>query len=412
MQNIAGSPVEGTDFFGREMEVERIRGTLLNDDVLLLGPRRIGKTSIAREVMAKARENGWRTIEINVASSTDEKGFLTKLDTAITPHLASLTFKTRAAITEAFSAVTSRIKSVKIPILGAGSLGVDFQNSTSEDWTKVGSDVLGLILEAEEQWLIYIDELPILLFNIIRRDPDTGVHRVRKFLDWFRNDVRALAGAHKVRWLISGSVGLDTLVQQHSMSDTINSLNHQTLEEFEVDVAIDMLMTLGTTYELEMTKENAQSITDAVQWLQPYYLQTAFNHLRNLKRKIANKDTPLSDLVDQAISQMSKPGADNDFHHWEQRLTLQLSVIESEYAHLLLNEAAQAPEGCRPETILIKLEERMNNATSHEARRMFIRLRDILERDAYWRADESSGAKRYRFRLEPLRQWWLRRDTL
>lgn len=97
------------------------------------------------------------------------------------------------------------------------------------DWTKVACDLLRLIVQAEQRWLIYVDELPILLFNIIRNDPQTGVQRVRRFLDWFRNDVRALPDARQVRWLVSGSVGLDTLVQQHGMADTINSMRHQTL---------------------------------------------------------------------------------------------------------------------------------------------------------------------------------------
>ena len=41
-----------------------------------------------------------------------------------------------------------------------------------------------------------------------------------------------------------------------------------------------------------------------------------------------------------------------------------------------------------------------------------VRLRDVLLRDAYWSPDEAGGSRRYRFNLEALRQWWLRRTTL
>ncbi|WP_448110174.1 ATP-binding protein [Pseudomonas lini] len=410
MQNIAGSPVEGRNFYGRTIEIDRISDTLLHDDVLLLGPRRIGKTSIARAVMGKVRDDGWRTVEINVASCTDEKGFLTKLDGAVTPELASIMLKAKGAVVDALTALTSRIKSVKIPIPGAGALGVEIGSSNSEEWTTVGNEVLGLIAEVEERWLIYIDELPILLFNIIRQDPSAGVARVRRFLDWFRNDVRALPGAQRVRWLISGSVGLDTLVQQHGMADTINSLNHQTLEAFPEKVAVDMLMALGAEYDMDLTEANALCLTNAVLWLQPYYLQVAFNHLRILRA--SNSATNIDALIAEAVNRMSRPGSDNDFHHWEQRLSFQLSGGDAECAAFLLNESARDPLGERPEVILAKLEEKMSDINSSEAKRMFVRLRDILLRDAYWWADESSGVKRYRFRLEPLRQWWLRRDTL
>lgn len=410
MDNIAGSPVEGDNFFGRQAVVAYLREILTNDDILLLGPRRIGKTSTARAVMTQVRAQGWRAIEINVASCVDERGFLDKLDTALKPELASVASKTMHAIGDAFSAIGGRIKSVKIPLAGTGSLAVELGAGDTEDWTKVACDVLRLIAQVEEHWLIYVDELPILLFNMIRNDPQTGVQRVRRFLDWFRNDVRALPDARKVHWLVSGSVGLDTLVQQHGMADTINSLNHQGLEAFGTEVAIDMLAKLAARYQMNLSADDVKSIVDAVQWPQPYYLQSAFNHLRSLI--VANPTASPASLIEQAIDRLVQPGADNDLHHWEQRLSLQLCRDDAEHARALLNLAARDPGGARAESLLAELQGRMANATADEAKRAFICLRDILQRDAYWWPDDSSGARRYRFRLEPLRRWWHRRDTL
>lgn len=410
MDNIAGSPVEGENFFGREKEVDHLKQILANDDILLLGPRRIGKTSIARAVMVSARADGWRTIEINVASCENERGFLDKLNTALTPEMASVGGKISGAIGDAFKAAAGRIKSIKVPLPGAGSLGLEIADAKSEEWTKVGCDVVQLIGQAEQRWLIYVDELPIMLFNMIRTDPNSGIQRVRRFLDWFRNDVRALPGSHSVRWLISGSVGLDTLVQQHAMADTINSLSHQSLPAFKEDVAVDMLNRLAARYRIELAAVDAQNIVTSVQWAQPYYLQTAFHHLRSLKA--ANPTGTMASLIDEAINTMVQPGADNDFHHWEQRLDLQLTHNDAAHARAMLKLAAQDPLGAKPEMLLAALEARMSNSTQEEARRAFINLRDILERDAYWWPDLSSGLKRYRFRLEPLRRWWLRRDTL
>jgi len=410
MDNIAGSPVEGENFFGRDADVVRLRDILSNDDILLLGPRRIGKTSAARAVMAQVRSEGWRAIEINVASCVDERGFLDKLETALKPELASIAAKTMDAIGDAFGAISGRIKSVKISLPGAGSLGAELGDGDTEDWTKVASDILRLIAQAEERWLIYTDELPILLFNIIRNDPQTGVQRVRRFLDWFRNDVRAIPSARKVRWLVSGSVGLDTLVQQHGMADTINSMKHQGLEAFKDELAVAMLAKLAARYQIDLSANDAESIVAAVQWPQPYYLQSAFHHLRDLVA--ANAAASPASLIEQAIERLVQPGADNDFHHWEGRLSLQLSPADAGHARALLNLAARDPNGARAENLLAALEGRMANATAEEAQDTFINLRDILQRDAYWWPDESSGAKRYRFRLEPLRRWWLRRNTL
>ena len=409
MDNIAGSPVEGENFFGREADVARLRDILANDDILLLGPRRIGKTSVARAIMAQVRAEGWRAIEINVASSLDERGFLDKLESALKPELATVAGKTMDALSDAFSTLGGRIKSLKIPT-GAGSLGVELGNADAEDWTKVACDALRLIAQVEEPWLIYVDELPILLFNIIRNDAQSGVQRVRRFLDWFRNDVRALPNARKVRWLVSGSIGLDTLVQEHGMADTINSMKHQGLEAFKDEMAIAMLTKLAIRYEIDLSVADASSIVAAVQWPQPYYLQSAFHHLRDFMA--SNATASPASLIEQAIDRLVQPGADNDFHHWAGRLSMQLCRADAEHALALLNLAARDPTGARAENLLALLEGRMTNVAAEEARRTFIRLRDILQRDAYWWPDDSSGVRRYRFRLEPLRRWWLRRDTL
>ncbi|MDP1594072.1 MAG: ATP-binding protein [Gallionella sp.] len=410
MDNIAGSPVEGGNFYGRAEVVAHLRGILEHDDILLLGPRRIGKTSTARAVMTAVRNEGWRALEINVAACTNERDFIAKLEAALKPELASFSEKARSLAGDAFDKITGRIKSIKIPIPGAGSFGVDIGEADAEEWTVVASDVLRLISHAEERWMIYIDELPIMLFNIIRNDKQSGVQRVRRFLDWFRNDVRALPDVRRVRWLVSGSVGLDTLVQEHGMADTINSMRHQGLTAYKDEVAVAMLAELAESYKIELSDVDARHIVAAVQWPQPYYLQMAFHHLRALICEYPD-DSPAS-LIDQAMEIMVQPGGDNDFHHWEIRLSIQLGRADADIAMALLNMAARDPLGARAENLLDAVQERMPGSTAEEAKRAFIRLRDILIRDAYWWADETSGVKRYRFRLEPLRRWWIRRDTL
>src|SRR4051812_49977761 len=103
MQNIAGSPVEGTDFFGRETAIRSFWDLLSNHDVLLLGPRRIGKTSLARRLMVEARQNDWHAIEVNVASCIDERTFIDKLTVEVKNTAGSLTGTFRDGLTDLMS---------------------------------------------------------------------------------------------------------------------------------------------------------------------------------------------------------------------------------------------------------------------------------------------------------------------
>lgn len=408
MDNVAGPPVEGDNFFGREAEVDRLWNLLDEHDVLLLGPRRVGKTSVARAVMQRARQAGWHAVETNVAAGVDEKAFLDKLILDVQAQQGSLLSQAHVWLRDGLNDAKQRLKSLKIQVAG-GSFSVELASQQTADWTLPASELLCLLKSTREPWLIYIDELPILLYNLLRHDPGTGVARVRRFLDWLRNDVCNLPGTSKVHWLISGSVGLDTLVQQHRMADTINSLNHQRLEPYSPAVASDLLAKLAEHYRIPWTPADAQRLLAAIRWLQPYYLQLAFNRLRS---ELYSPGAEMADCIDRVMVWMITPGSDNDFHHWEGRLKEQLGAEDARHAIALLDHAARDDSGARPEFLLDRLAARLPQQSAEEVREKFIALRDILQRDAYWFPDESSGSRRYRFCLEPLRRWWLRRRDL
>jgi hypothetical protein len=155
MNNIAGPPVEGRDFFGREEAIHGLRELLDHHDILLLGPRRIGKTSIARQVMAAVRAEGWQAVEINVAACPDERGFLDKLSNILADELTTTTEKALNAVGGVLGAIRDRIKSVKISLPGAGSFDVTLGNAEAEDWTTVARDLLSLIGEARAHSDLY-----------------------------------------------------------------------------------------------------------------------------------------------------------------------------------------------------------------------------------------------------------------
>lgn len=115
MKNISGPPVEGEDFFGREKDVAALWEALQSQDVLLLGPRRIGKTSLARRIMAVARQNRWHAVEINVASCIDEQMFVDKLAREIERLASSWSAKTSKKINAGISRVLARVRNLQVP---------------------------------------------------------------------------------------------------------------------------------------------------------------------------------------------------------------------------------------------------------------------------------------------------------
>lgn len=422
MDNIAGTPVEGENFFGRQREVQRLLELLQQHDVLLLGARRIGKTSIARAILkalgdVDARDvdasgtteaigdSAWLGIEVNVASCPDEKAFVEKLARAVAQNTQPTFQNPLGGLKDWLAQQFGRIDAVAV-----GGVRINLGASGQGDWCQLANQTLERMGAASGRWLIFIDELPIFLYNILNADPSHGVQRVRRFLDWFRNDVRALPACRNIRWLLCGSVGLDTLVQREGMADTINSLKHEMLAPFEEAEALAMLKKLAHRYEFSLSDEDLQALINAVHWPQPYYLQVLFHHLRRSFGE--HPEWPMQRLIDSAMDAAVQPGADNDFHHWEQRLQMQLGSIDGAHAQALLTLAAQSQAGYRAESLFVALQARMPDENDDVQRAKFVALRDILLRDAYWAQSESSDGRRYAFRLELLRRWWHRRGQL
>lgn len=409
MDNIAGPPVEGVNFFGREQVVGALLDQLWQHDVLLLGPRRIGKTSLARRVLGMAKREGWRVVEVNVASCQDELGFLAKLQTGLEAELAPKYSAIKSAVSKIADTLPLPDK-LKIKAPEGGSVEVALGERAAEDWIKSAGSIIKRLGQLTVPLMVYVDELPIFLFNLIQNDQADGVRRVRRFLDWFRNDLCNLASSRPTRWLITGSIGLDSLVQQHQMADTINHVKHQTLEPFSPAEATGLLQTLAASYGLALNEAETMAAVTALHWPQPYYLQLFFNEWRTLDAPSCGGNAEA--WAEQIVERMIAASANNDFHHWEERLGMQLSPTDAAHARLLLTRSSADPQGGRAESLLALLHEQLPGASAEEARQTFSRLRDILVRDAYWLADDSSGARRYHFRLEPLRRWWIRRNSL
>lgn len=66
MRNIIGQAVMGDDLFGRGYELGRLWEFLENGEhILMLAPRRVGKTSLMLE-LHRAPRNGWDVIKVDV----------------------------------------------------------------------------------------------------------------------------------------------------------------------------------------------------------------------------------------------------------------------------------------------------------------------------------------------------------
>jgi uncharacterized protein len=387
MRTVVGSPVEGEDFFDRDSERRRMWRRLETDSLLLLAPRRIGKTSLMRALCAEADQHGFRAVSLSFAACDDEMHCVRELSKAV----ASAKGLDLSALQRALKGLLPDVKSLTI-----GPLGIELETSEPPDWRALGEALTRSIGTLAGRWLIAVDEVPVFLLNLLKRED--GLGRVRGFLYWLRN----LRQDHhaQVRWILAGSIGLDTVAARHGLGDTVNDLMPMPLGAFEPEIADQFLRALAASYRLDMSAEVRARIIEQLGWPVPYYLQILFVALHD---RVAEGDRLEAALVDQVFDALLKPAHKGYFDYWRQRLTEELGHPDDELAIHLLSHCARDFTGASRSTLEQALGERIREPDSREDRLRY--LLDILESDGY--LVQLDG--RWRFRLELLRRYWLLR---
>lgn len=387
MRSVIGSPVEGDDFFDREPERRRMWQRLETDSLLLLAPRRIGKTSLMRALCAEGEAHGFRAVSLSFAHCTDEMHCIRELAKAVAGarglNLRNLQKTLKALLPE----VTS---------LTIGPLGIELAAAEPPDWRQLGEALARSIGGLDGRWLIAVDEVPVFLLNLLKRED--GLARVRGFLYWLRN----LRQDHhaEVRWILAGSIGLDTVAARHGLGDTLNDLMPMPLGAFAADTADQFLRALADSYGLDLPAPVRAHLIGQLGWPVPFYLQILFGELR---ARAADGARPDIALVDQVFEDLLTPAHKGFFDYWRQRLTEELGRPDDGHAIHLLSHCARDPSGASRGVLAQALAERIQDPEEREQSLRY--LLDTLESDGYLvRVDD-----RWRFRLELLRRYWLLR---
>ena len=251
VKNIIGKPVAGPDFFGRDREVQELRRICEDEHVLLLAPRRVGKTSLLHALAADInRGSSVVAAYASVAAAKNEPQFVEATLRSIYETKAGKRLKPNSVATW-IQKHGRRVRGIKV----AGT-GVDVDGYARE-WQDEANRVFAGILQARHPWLILIDELPIFVLTIAGHDA-TG-ERVRSFLQWFRNLRQLPEASTKLRFVLAGSVGLDSVTRRHRLTDTINDLRDWRLGPYDAETADRFLAELARSYRMDVGLELAST---------------------------------------------------------------------------------------------------------------------------------------------------------
>ena len=197
MRSSTGRWVSGGDFFNRERELQ-ILETRVRDrnHVLLTGQRRMGKTSIARELGQRLEAEGWVFLFADVEGATCAEDAIADIARAVHPV---------RSISSRFASGMKRWLSDNIEEISAYEFRAKFRaDLNAGNWRHQGEQLLRACAEQDKPVLLVIDELPIFLKRVLRGE--NGVQRTDEFLSWLRGMLQAL-GDNSPVLIVSGSIG-------------------------------------------------------------------------------------------------------------------------------------------------------------------------------------------------------------
>jgi uncharacterized protein len=345
----------------------------------------VGKTSILRRIEEEAPQHGFRSVFLDVSDCADEMAFTRRLYTAILE--TNLADRIWAGIQQsALGKFISRVEK-------AGGYGFSVElRSDSTHWARLGEELADALNRLDGHWLIEIDELPVFVLKLIGPDGPRQGARIREFLYWLRRLRLEYPG---IRWILAGSIGLDTVSSRLNVSDAINDLRICSVGAFPEPVAHDFLQCLAASYHAELDEDVRSRILERIGWLAPYYLQLAFSQLRHLAR-------PRAEDAERAIENLLQPQFKTHFDYWRQRLTVELDPADAAHAIAIVNAAVRDPNGATLSTLSGVLAPTIPDAALRDDRLRY--LLDILVNDGYLVEQD----RRYRLRFTLLREYWRR----
>ena len=359
---------------------------------LLTGQRRMGKTSIARELGRRLTESGeWVTLFTDVEDATCPEDVIADFARAAYPvrPIASRLVRFASTALRALGRVEE-----------ATAFGVKVRaDLDSGNWQNLGSHLMEGCADYDKRVLLVIDELPIFLKKLLRADDDST--RVESFLSWLRAAVQRL-GVNSPVLFVSGSIGLMPLVHRLGIPDRINYLEPFRVGPWNRETSVACFEGLATGASLSIERGVAEAVYDALGIGIPHHVQSFFLRLRDFA-VMENRDrVTVADVERVYRTGLLGPSGQNDLAHYETRLRDALEEESRSIAMEILAEAAT--QGSFTAAARLHLGQIYSRVTDDASGRI-TEVIDVLIHDGY--LEVLDGDHRFPSRL--IRDWWATR---
>jgi hypothetical protein len=399
LANKVGPWVVGDEFWDREHEVEQLVRLLdENHHLLLVAPRRIGKTSLVREVLRILDARGTDyTVFADLQGCSSPEEFVVALSMATMRH-KPVWKKVLLAFKTTLGDLLARIDTVDADVIQ-----LKLRESTVDGWQMRADRVLEGLAAVDRPVVVCLDELPVMLTRLLdtnREEVDPArVATAQLFLSWLRKACDD--HAQRIRFVLCGSIGLEPIAHRYHMSHTIAHLRPFPVEPWSDAIADGCLAALAARYGLTLSGEARRAMLDRLGCAVPHHVQMYFGHLLDACRRDGDR-SPTPERVARIYEQhMLGVRGHAELVDYEERLLRVLGPDLRVLALSLLTEAAVAGALTRDAATRIAADEA---GADPGALRVVL---DVLEHDGYLRPDPGGAGLVFVSGL--VRDWWRKR---
>ncbi len=384
MKNVLGSPARRNDFFYRENEISNILHALeKGENMQIAAPRRVGKTSILHYFVDNSKKfKQFKFINIDVQSCTSTNSYYKR----ILEELLKLDLLQTGK--SFFQKVIDKIKSVNI--IGIG--GFELNHSEKNNYYNDVKTLLENIQLEKQTLVLLIDEFSIALNNIYSKEKIEGA---KYFLDTNRELRINYHISENVKFILTGSIGLNSLVERFELPTTINDLSSISVSPLSKKKGFEFAEQILDAENLKYTNENINYLLEKIHWLIPYFIKVMIYECRQIALE-EETDKISNEIIDYAFQQAIDFKYNNFYNHYLTRLKSSFKNNELKFLKEVLKEACEKEDisDSRTQDLAAKYE-------VEEIRRNLLRT---LTFDGYLAHNKPENT--YYFVSPLLKMWW------
>jgi hypothetical protein len=390
---VIGSTPRGEDYFGQEDLIEILWSRLKKGNVLLVAPRRFGKTAAMYMLLDFPRQP-FIPIYIDVEYMNSAADFMVELVAKlIKQHHFLWVAKSIWEETREFGKFLRNLPST----IDFGGLKVEIREKTdvSQKWLAYGERITSLLAKEGKPLLLIIDEFPIMVNYILDRDPEEA----RQLLHWFRS--ARLAPDTRTRFVIGGSINLESTLDHHGLVDTINDMAVIKLFPFTQETARRFIKEIFASRDTKLTAKVKETIMELVGVPIPFLLAVLLTAIVDRARILNCKVTPqvVKDAFDEDLLSGSTSAT---FQHYRSRIDQYYPDLEGRAARTILATLSRADKPVKRDTLYQIYLKTGNLTPDIESREGFMRLMNKLDNDFYLGVTDDT----YTFYSRVLQLWW------